>query len=240
MLRTTRAAAAATVQALLVALGALAAALAATSAAAIDEPASPDAHASSSGNSCRSDDTAWEGNAADATECKQSTAKATLQETSTWAQQQCQQQQDDNCSMSEQPQPFSEPASSTPAANQLTYVVTPGSSFPRDNPCDARSARCSFDARSTRVSFDASSARGSFDTRSSFDFLRRKSMDARSTRSSIDCSSAAANALVGPGWSRVLSFTNSSSGSDDGCSDDAVQQQQEEESVKLGEQQQLL
>jgi hypothetical protein len=41
--------------------------------------------------------------------------------------------------------------------------------------------------------------------RSSVDFLRRKSMDARSTRSSIDCSSAAGNALVGPGWSRVLS-----------------------------------
>ncbi|WIA19684.1 hypothetical protein OEZ85_005612 [Tetradesmus obliquus] len=92
-----------------------------------------------------------------------------------------------------------------------------GCSFPRNSTCDARSARCSFDARSSfdtrsaRGSFDARSALGSFNARGSFDLLACKSIDARSSCSSIECNSPAANALVGPGWTRVLSFSSSSS-----------------------------
>jgi hypothetical protein len=249
MLHATRAAAAASVQALLVMLGALATALEATSAAANKEPASTGAHASSRRNSCKSDDTAYEGSAADALHCKQSAAEITAQQIPSteacfsWQQQQQQEPLNQSYSTDEAAVRGDPAVCNTlaPTAGPLTYVVTPGSSTQAEGPCDVPSARCSFDARSRRVNFDASSARASLGTRSSgFDFLRRKSVEARSSGCSIDCSSAAANALVGPGWSHVLSFTNSSSGSEDGCAGDAAQHQQEAEGVKLGEQQLLL
>jgi hypothetical protein len=81
---------------------------------------------------------------------------------------------------------------------------------------------------------DAYSARGSIDKRNSLDLLARRSIDARSTCSSVDCSSAAANALVGPGWTRLLSFSSSSSSNAQGCVADSAEQQAEEERVKLG------
>ncbi|KAF6252967.1 kinase-like domain-containing protein [Scenedesmus sp. NREL 46B-D3] len=236
----------ASVQARLVVQGAVAAP------PATEEPVVPDASSSSSTNSHNSDDSAWEGSAAHATEVKQSTSDANVQE-SDHGDPCCQQQQQQPpyCSRST----VQEPASSAPAA-PLVYVATSGCSLPSDSPCGARRERSSFDARSALASFDACSALGSFDmrsargsidgrsaragsaTRNSFDLTGVKSMDACST-CSIDCSSAAVNALVGPGWTRVLSFSNSSSNSGiDGplnaAAPGAAQQQGEEQSVKLG------
>uniref|UniRef100_A0A383WMY9 Protein kinase domain-containing protein n=1 Tax=Tetradesmus obliquus TaxID=3088 RepID=A0A383WMY9_TETOB len=223
MVRAARAAAAATVQALLVLLVALAAALAATSASE-QQPAAGAPASSSNTETHSSEDCAVAAAVAVANmaECKQvmpdlQAQQEAEQDKPCCLQQQQQQQQPDH-GTTEEPAVQDEPDSST-AASPLLYVITSGCSFPRNSTCNARSARCSFDARSSfntrsaRGSFDARSALGSFDARGSFDLLACKSIDARSSCSSIECNSAAANALVGPGWTRVLSFSNSSSSS---------------------------